>query len=160
MHIVVNDINDLFLSCFTTFLRRVVPSGAQDIGTWLVILQLTAVIAVVTNAGIICFTMDLLTFSGVGTIWIFVGFQYFILIFMGLFAMLVDDVPPEVVIQLERQKYLAERALMTTDERLEEDGKTGHSRPTLQSIDFAQFQVRLHYTILFNHLIILYLFIA
>lgn len=33
------------------FMRRVIPTGTQDIGTWLVILQMTALIAVGTNAG-------------------------------------------------------------------------------------------------------------
>jgi hypothetical protein len=74
----------------------VVPSGAQDIGTWLVILQMTAIISVMTNAGILCFTMDLLHFSGVGTVWLFIGFQYVIFVAMAFFAMLVPDVPVEV----------------------------------------------------------------
>jgi hypothetical protein len=79
--------------------RRPVPTGAEDIGTWLVILQMTSLAAVVTNAGILCYTMRLITFSGVGTVWLFVGFQYAVFIAMAIFAHLVDDVPAEVGVQ-------------------------------------------------------------
>jgi hypothetical protein len=40
--------------------------------------------------------MRLITFSGVGTVWLFVGFQYAVFIAMAIFAYLVDDVPAEV----------------------------------------------------------------
>jgi hypothetical protein len=33
-----------------------------------------------------------------GKLWIFIGFQYFIFSFMGLFAYLVDDIPEEVCV--------------------------------------------------------------
>lgn len=104
--------------------RRVVPMGAQDIGTWLLILQMTAVIAVITNAAILCFTMGLLNFSDVGKTWLFIGFQYVVFLSMALFAYLVDDVPPYVQIQLDRQEYLAERLNMTDEEMVKEKEKT------------------------------------
>ena len=78
------------------------PTGAEDIGTWGTILQLISVAAVVTNAGIVCFTMKILNFGSgegaVATVWVFIGFQYMILVAMGLFAYLVDDVPEEVIL--------------------------------------------------------------
>jgi hypothetical protein len=118
------------------FCRRPVPVGAEDIGTWLVILQMTSLAAVITNAGILCYTMKLITFSGVGTVWLFVGFQYSIFVAMALFAYLVDDVPADVstcnvsfdfffhgvflcfqvVLQLQRQDYLAARAEMSPED--------------------------------------------
>lgn len=76
--------------------RRTIPVGAQDIGTWLSILQMTAVASVITNAGILCFTMKILDTSLVGSIWIFIAFQYVIFVAMGVFAYVVDDVPAEV----------------------------------------------------------------
>lgn len=123
------------------FMRRVVPSGAQDIGTWLVILQMTAIISVMTNAGIVCFTMDLLNFSSTGTVWTFIGFQYSILFSMAIFAGIVDDVPREVTVQLQRQDYLAERALMDDSEREAEDNKASNSRLQHQHFDAANFKV-------------------
>ena len=88
--------------------RRVVPIGAQDILTWLPIFQILAFTAVVTNAGLLCFTMQLLKFSNVGKIWIFIGFQYVVFVSMAVFAAVVDDVTAETSIQLERQEYLNE----------------------------------------------------
>jgi len=78
----------------------VIPTGAQDIGTWEIILQITAVIAVITNAGVLCFTMNVLHTNGTTAIWIFVIFQYAIFCTMGLFAFFVDDVPKEVLTSL------------------------------------------------------------
>jgi hypothetical protein len=96
--------------------RRVLPVGAQDVGTWMVILQMTSVIAVITNAGILCFTMKLIHFHEIGTIWLFIGFQYSIFLAMAIFAAVVDDVPEYVSIQLGRQEYLNERLSMTDEE--------------------------------------------
>lgn len=35
-----------------------------------------------------------------GKLWIFIGFQYFIFSFMGIFAFVVEDVPEEVYIYI------------------------------------------------------------
>lgn len=103
--------------------RRVIPMGAQDVGTWLVILQLTAVIAVITNAGLLCYTMQLITFTNVGKTWLFIGLQYAILVMMMVFSYLVNDEPPYVTIQKERQDYLEERLNMTEEEVAKEKEK-------------------------------------
>ncbi len=78
------------------YCRRAIPVGAQDIGTWATIMQMTAVIAVMTNAGLLCFTMDFIPDGAVDAIWVFIAFQYVVFLSMGLFAYLVDDVPREV----------------------------------------------------------------
>lgn len=59
-------------------------------------MQMTAVIAVMTNAGLLCFTMGFIPNGAVDVIWVFIAFQYVIFLSMGLFAYLVDDVPREV----------------------------------------------------------------
>jgi hypothetical protein len=129
-----------YSSCY---IRRVVPTGAQDIGTWLVILQMTAIIAVITNAGIMCFTMELIPFTAWGEVWLFIGFQYVIFVAMAVFSYIVDDVPEDVAIQLQRQEYLRERAEMSDEERQEENikGKTG-SRPVQTNIPESLLSVR------------------
>jgi hypothetical protein len=77
--------------------RRPVPTGAEDIGTWLDIMQITSVISVVTNAALVCYTMQLTAdYSDVGQLWIFIGFQYTIFITMYIFSEVVDDMPEEV----------------------------------------------------------------
>jgi hypothetical protein len=44
--------------------------GAQDIGTWLTIFQFISVVSVITNAGIVCFTMDVLNdYTSLGRTW-------------------------------------------------------------------------------------------
>jgi hypothetical protein len=61
---------------------------------------MTALISVITNAGILCFTMEIIDFSGEGKVWLFIGFQYVIFISMAIFAAAVDDVPAEVTNKL------------------------------------------------------------
>lgn len=127
--------------------RRVIPMGAQDVGTWLVILQLTSVIAVVTNAGLLCYTMALLNFTNVGKTWLFIGLQYGILVCMMAFAYIVDDEPAYVTIQKQRQDYLTQRLSMTDDEMAKEKEKSskkkGFDAPNSSGkLDLSLFQVR------------------
>lgn len=91
------------------YYKRVIPIGCQDIGTWLVILQVTACISVITNAAILCFTMGIIPFDGFNRVWLFIGFQYTIFFIMGVFAYLVDDIPYKVQLQLQRRDYLNDR---------------------------------------------------
>ena len=73
------------------------PTGAEDIGTWQAILQITSVASVVTNAALVVYTMQLTDdFSSVGQLWIFIGFQYTIFVLMAFFSYMVDDVPEDV----------------------------------------------------------------
>jgi hypothetical protein len=103
--------------------RRCVPTGAEDIGTWMSILQLTSYAAVISNAALLCFTMQFLTFSSFGKAWIFIGFQYFVFSSMSIFAAVVDDIPEEVAMQLQRQSHINELLNMTAEERLEAKSK-------------------------------------
>jgi hypothetical protein len=104
---------------------------------------MTAIIAVITNAGIMCFTMELIPFTAWGEVWLFIGFQYVIFVAMAVFSYIVDDVPEDVAIQLQRQEYLRERAEMSDEERQEENikGKTG-SRPVQTNIPESLLSVR------------------
>ena len=106
--------------------RRPVPSGVQDIGTWMDIFQMTALASVITNAGIVCFTMELVQASPQGIVWSFIGLQYSIISLMALFAYIVPDVPEEVTIQLQRMEHLADMAfgrLEIEDNEFEVDGQ-------------------------------------
>lgn len=97
--------------------RRAIPMGVEDIGTWQSIFQLTAYVAVVTNAGLVCFSMGVLDVSIEAKIWIFITVQYFVFMIMQIFSYLVDDIPEYVVIQLSRQDYLSNLAHMSEEER-------------------------------------------
>ncbi len=70
---------------------------AEDIGTWMPILQLTSVFAVMTNGALICYTMDILSVvDSTGKVWIFLALQYFVFFVMAIFSAVVDDVTEEV----------------------------------------------------------------
>ena len=53
------------------------PEGAEDIGTWQTIFELLITAAVVTNAGLIVFTMGLIDgFTLYTRFFIFIGYQW------------------------------------------------------------------------------------
>jgi hypothetical protein len=53
--------------------RRPKPGSAEDIGTWYEVLQIISVVAVATNAGIVCFTGNFLVeYSWPLRVWIFI----------------------------------------------------------------------------------------
>ena len=85
---------------------------SENIGAWQHILAIMSTLSVVTNAGIIVFTMDLFDDeSDSDRFWIFILFQWILLGFQASIQALIPDVPPEVGIQLSRQKVLVERAI-------------------------------------------------
>ena len=47
----------------------------------------------------------------IGVVWMFIGFQYFVFAVMQMFDFLVDDIPAEVEIQLERQEFIIQKVL-------------------------------------------------
>jgi hypothetical protein len=58
--------------------QRTIPQGVEDIGMWQAILEFVSTCGIVTNAGLICFTMKVLPTQYVTSndrIWIFIGFQ-------------------------------------------------------------------------------------
>lgn len=57
--------------------QRPIPKGAEDIGNWQTIFLMLAVIAVLTNAGLTCFTMNVLdSFDESLRFWVFILFQW------------------------------------------------------------------------------------
>jgi hypothetical protein len=89
--------------------RRPIPTGCQDIGTWMTIFELTANLSVITNSAIICFTMNIIEEPASTKVWLFIIFQYMIFTAMYLFSAIIDDVPEDVNIQLEREEYIQEK---------------------------------------------------
>ncbi len=62
----------------------------------------------ITNAGLICFTMNVLwnVFDLTGRMWIFIGFQWVLISIQFIASEIIDDVPPEVDIQLQRNDFI------------------------------------------------------
>lgn len=109
----------LFNYNLKTFYQRPVPLGAQDIGTWQDILVIISVLAVVTNAGLVCFTMQNsnnvplfpLTWSTQDRLWVFIGYQWVLISMQFLLSIMIPDEPEEVTIQRKRQKFFSERLI-------------------------------------------------
>lgn len=101
--------------------RRAIPSGAEDIGTWMLILQTMTIFSVITNAGVVAFTMELFENSDPVYRWVFfVCFQYFGFVLMGYFSFVVEDVPEEVSIQLQRQQFIIDKIIRQIPDEVDE----------------------------------------
>jgi hypothetical protein len=104
------------------FYKRSIPTGVEDIGTWMGIFQVISMASVISNAGLVAFTMEF--FSGESNEWrwvYFILFQYLVFFIMAYFSYIVDDVPEEVAIQLERQKFIVDKVLLQIDDESEEN---------------------------------------
>jgi hypothetical protein len=67
---------------------------------------------VITNAGLICFTMTVIDrFSLQGRVWIFLGFQWVLISLQYILQAVIDDVPEEVEIQLKRTQFINEKVI-------------------------------------------------
>jgi hypothetical protein len=89
--------------------KRYIPTDAAEIGIWFDMLKMTSYVAVITNAAIFCFYIELLQLTSFNKIWISLGFQYFVFTSMQLFTWFKEEIPQEVIIQLERKQYLKDR---------------------------------------------------
>lgn len=106
--------------------------GAQDIGVWLRIFQFTSVASVVTNAGLICFTMnDLNEYSAQGRAWIFIGFQWTLIFCQYLIEAIIPDEPEEVEIQERRMNFIVSKVIFKTPDEdamsVEDYKRRGHT---------------------------------
>ena len=89
---------------------------ANSIGTWLTIYTLTSYIAVVTNAGLLMFTINIWPYYTSATkVWMFYVFQ--MVLFGGMYtvSVMVDDVPPDVRIQLKRCEQIVNKVILLCD---------------------------------------------
>lgn len=82
--------------------------------------------SVITNAGVVAFTMDFFDDEEPVYRWVFfVCFQYFGFLLMAYFSFVVEDVPEEVSIQLARQQFIIDKVVRQipdeNDEKLEVD---------------------------------------
>ena len=70
-------------------------------------LQTISFTSIVTNAGIISFTMDLFETDDQYKVWFFVAYQYLNFGLVLLFAYLIEDVPLEVNDYLHNEPFLS-----------------------------------------------------
>lgn len=103
--------------------QRPIPKGAEDIGNWQAVFSLVSVIAIITNAGLICFTMSVLDdFTLSSRIWIFFTFQWLLIVLQQVIAYIIPDEPLDFKIQLRRQAHIVSKVIdKVPDEEDEED---------------------------------------
>jgi len=92
--------------------QRPRPAGAQDIGSWGAIFSVVTTICVVTNAGLIVFTMEVLKmYSDMTRMWVFIGFQWALFTLQYIIEKIIPDEPLEVGIQVQRADFLNAKIL-------------------------------------------------
>lgn len=107
--------------------QRPIPKGAEDIGTWQIIFLLLAIVAVVTNAGLTCFTMDVFDhgFSVQFKYWVFILFQWVCFSLQATIMAVIPDIPEEIEYQLARTEFIVSRLIDRVDDPNDED--TSHN---------------------------------
>ena len=119
--------------------RRADPAGAEDIGMWLTILAVMATTAVVTNGLIICFTSNKLTdslggywTSSAGKMLLFMLIEHALMLIKFSTAVLIDDIPDDVRLQLDRQSFLV-RKIVDHEPYDDDDGFAEYDADTASS---------------------------
>jgi anoctamin-10/anoctamin-7 len=103
--------------------RRPEPRGSEDVGTWFLILEVMGIIAVMTNAGIICYTGTFMeNVRWVQRAWLFIIFSGIFLLLKLIIAIAIPDQPLDVSIQLKRNDFVVSKLI--DDAQDEADDKT------------------------------------
>ena len=103
--------------------RRPIPKGAQDIGTWMGILEVMGFLSVLTNVGMICFTGEFLDgYSLVIKFAAFLILEHILLGIKSLVGFIIPDVPEDVETQLARQEFIVSKVILNMkDDELDID---------------------------------------
>jgi len=129
----------------TSWYQRSIPCGVEDIGAWQSIFYLIAFVGVLTNAALVCFTMDTLkfeeetldhltplaqrplpfrrgNFTSTERGWIFFGFVMFCTLGMAAITYFVNDQPSEVKLQNLRKEFIVSKIIHhVEDEDFDDD---------------------------------------
>ena len=92
--------------------RRPIPTAAEDIGAWQSIFMIIAMAAVVTNAGITCFTMTVIPLGqNQLKLWIFIGFQWTCFLLQAFIMELIPDIPEAAIYHMQRNEFLVSKVI-------------------------------------------------
>merc|ERR1711907_727848 len=86
----------------------------MGIGRWMSIFTILSQIAVITNAGLCCFTMNVFSKLGVSNkwiMWIFIGFQWFFFFLQSVIEQVIPDQTYATEVQLQRMKFIVSKVL-------------------------------------------------
>jgi anoctamin-10 len=119
------------------FLRRPIPKGAADIGTWLIILDLISFLAIFSNAAIIIFTSKSTDGLALDFL-VFVIVLIFFLILKYFIRYLIPDIPGKANILIKRHKFVIQKYSKTSESI---DSK--NYKPTITNIEVASSKKKL-----------------
>lgn len=125
--------------------QRPIPKAAEDIGNWQAVFSVISLVAIVTNAGLICFTMSVLEDFDFSTrVWIFFAFQWVMILAQRVIAYLIPDEPADFITQRLRTRFLVSKVIDRVpdepdDEDImgEEEGEEERSKPQYQAYSVA-----------------------
>jgi hypothetical protein len=106
----VINIVQMFIDRFkiTRMSKRVIPSGAQSIGVWSSLMDFVSYLSIITNAGLVVYTLG--SFDSIPVFWfiLLVGINFAV---KFVVQELIEDVPAALLTLVERHKYLYKRIL-------------------------------------------------
>ena len=91
-----------------TLYQRPRPVCASSIGTWQEIFTIISILAIISNGGMTVLTMNVVNDynSSEGGFWFFTLFQWMGFLLQYIFWAYIDDIPPDVAVQLKRTEFL------------------------------------------------------
>ncbi len=90
--------------------QRPIPKAAEEIGTWNSMFLLVVYIGVITNAGIVTFTLKQFDQYALWIkLWIFIGFQWTCFLWQALLVYLIEEMPSCVQHQRKRNKFIVSK---------------------------------------------------
>ena len=102
--------------------QRVFPKGGEDIGTWQPVFELMATLAVIANAALVAFTMNIFDdYSLKFRFWLFMCTQWFVFTLQTVIRIVIPDVPIPVTIQLGRQEFIVRKVIDYEPDDLDKD---------------------------------------
>lgn len=102
--------------------RRPQPRAAEDIGVWQDMLEILAMLAVVYNFGLIFFTSSYLSEYTIFSRWLIYGIVEHVAFFLKYtLSEAIEDVPHDVLIQLERQKVFVSKIFDDEEDDFKDD---------------------------------------
>merc|ERR1711871_1673339 len=102
--------------------RRPEPRSAEDIGTWCDMLEIMSLLSVMYNLGLILFTGEyFLHYTWIQRWFFFLVAEHFAFLAKYVVSVIIPDVPSDVEMQIERQKFLVGKVI--EDKADDDDGE-------------------------------------
>lgn len=116
--------------------QRPIPRSAEDIGNWQAVMSIICIVAIVTNAGLICFTMDVLDdWKLSDRVWIFFCFQWFLIVLQQLIAWLIPDEPNDFIVQRKRAAFIVDKVINKVPDEDDDEEEIDDEATTFKSFE-------------------------